>query len=149
MNKTVKVILNILIVIAGLFFFMTFIYMIESIKYENRDVVTKSEQRMNTLDYEIRMRAFDGVLDSYHLERADSLESPEEMEDLYNVGGYAETAFFKRVYEEKGDKDKVKACADNMKRLRGQLGAYEYAADQIDEIISSAPKIVPFEEDEE
>ena len=139
MNKTLKVILNILIVVACLGFLVSFIYLITSIRYKNRDVEDPVETYAGVFDYRLEHRAYGEVLTDYYVHRMSSLTAPEGYEDLYRVGEYAHTAFMTRVYEEKGDAGKVSLMREKAESLRRELGAYEYSADEIDEMIGKAP----------
>lgn len=139
MNKAVKVILNILIALAGIFLFITLIYLGESIKYANREVEDPVDSNMSVFEYELEHKAYDEIMGHYYSERLSSMEAPEGMEPIYRVAEYAHSAFMKRVYEEKGDADKVSKYSANMERLRNELGAYEYAADDLDGIVRNAP----------
>ena len=139
MNKTLKVILNILIVVACLGFLVSFIYLITSIRYKNRDVEDPVETYAGVFDYRLEHRAYGEVLTDYYVHRMSSLTAPEGYEDLYRVGEYAHTAFMSRVYEEKGDAERVSLCSEKMKSLRSQLGDYAYTADEVDEMIRKAP----------
>ena len=139
MSKTVKVILNILIVFAGIFFLCSVIDLCGSIKYANRETEDPAESLMSVFEYELEHKAYDEVLSTYYVQRMSSLEAPEGMEAIYRVAEYAHSAFMMRVYEEKGDENKAGKCAANKKLLRNELGTYEYTADDLDRIVRNAP----------
>lgn len=139
MNKAVKVILNILIVIAGLAFFGLFIDMVGSFKYANREVEDPAETRKDVFEYELKHRAYNEVLGTWYVERMSSLEPSSGMEDIYNVAEYAHSAFMARVYAEKNDGSAIGSNADRMETVKKRLGDYAYTADEVDNIIKKAP----------
>ena len=136
MNKTVKVIMNILTVIAGIILLASVIVMIGSFEYANREVEDPAESQRSVFEYKLKHKAYGEILGTYYSLRLDSFEAPEGMEDIYRVAEYAHTAFMSRVYAEKNDKDMISANAGRMEKLKSSLGAYAYTADEVDEIIS-------------
>ena len=139
MNKAVKIILNILIVVAAIGLFISLILLGESIKYANREQEDPVETEISVFEYDLRHKAYGEVLRGYYVDRLDNYEAPAGMEDIYNVSEYAHYSFMSRVYEEKGDKAKLAANAEKLAGLRNQLGAYSYTADEVDAIIRNAP----------
>ena len=137
MNKTVKVIMNILLVIAGLVFFVSLIGMISSFGYANRETDDPAETQKSVFEYKLKHKAYGEILDTYYVGRLDSFDAPEGMEDIYRVAEYAHAAFMSGVYAEKGDGDRSVRNSAQMEKLKGSLGTYAYAADEIDEIIQS------------
>ena len=139
MNKKVKVILNILIAIAGIVFLVSFGEMVASFKYANRETENPAERTMSVFEYKLKHKAYGEILEDYYAKRLDSFEAPEGMEDLYRVAEYAHNAFMSRVYKEKKDKVMIRANYENTEKLRAQLGSYRYAADEVDDIVKNAP----------
>ena len=139
MNKTLRVILNILIVIAAIVFLVCFIDMILSIGYANRRSEDPAETYAGVFEYELKHRAYGEIMGTYYVRRLDSFTPEAGYEDLYRVAEYAHTAFMTRVYDEKGDPKKASLCREKTEMLRDGLGAYEYTADEVDELISNAP----------
>lgn len=139
MNKIVKVVLNILIVLACIGLFLSFIVLGQSIKYANREVEDPDELTMRVFGYDVEDKSYGEVLESFYVERLSSFEAPEGMEDLYHVAEYAHNAFMSRVYEEKGDAAMLLTNAEKAEILRQQLGDYEFTADEVDEMIERAP----------
>ena len=139
MNKKLRVILNILTVIAAIIFLVSFIAMISSFGYANRDVEDPAETYAGVFEYELKHRAYGEIMGTYYVRRLDSFTAEPGYEDLYRVGEYAHTAFMARVYDEKGDPEKASLCREKTGRLRSELGAYEYTADAVDEMIRNAP----------
>ena len=135
MNKTVRVIMNILLVIAGIVFAASLIGMLGSIKYANREVEDPAESNKSVFEYKLKHKAYGEILGSYYANRLDSFEAAEGMEDIYRVAEYAHTAFMARVYEEKGDKSRASTNAGRMEKLKNSLGAYAYTAEEVDSII--------------
>ena len=139
MNKTLKVILNILIVAAAIVFAISFLDLMFSIQYKNRDVEDPAETFAGVFEYELEHRAYGEIMGHYYVRRMDSFDPPVGYEDLYNVAEYAHTAFMTGVYEEKGDTAKASRYSKKAEELRGSLGSYEYTADVVDEMLRSAP----------
>ena len=140
MNKTLKVILNILIVIASIVFVVCFFYLISSIRYANREVEDPSETYKDVFEYEIKHRAYGEVMGNYYVRRMDNFDPPAGFEDLYRVGEYGHTAFMSRVCDENDDKEKATLYREKAERLRSELGAYEYTADEMDKMMSRRMK---------
>ncbi|MBP5608412.1 MAG: hypothetical protein J6X66_09135 [Lachnospiraceae bacterium] len=139
MNKTAKVILTVLTVIAGLVFFALFVDMMGSFKYANRETEDPAESRMRVFEYKLRHKAYGEIMGTYYSLRLSDMEAQPGMEDIYNVAEYAHAAFMSRVYTEKGDESAVRSNAVKMDELKGSLGEYKYTADEIDEMIRNAP----------
>ena len=139
MNKTVKVIMNILLVIAGLAFLVSLVVMLGSFGYANREVEDPAEQYRSVFEYKLKHKAYGEVLGTYYTKRLDNFDPEEGMEDIYRVAEYAHAAFMSRVYDEKGDSGRAATNASNMEKLKSSLGAYAYTADEVDEMIRNAP----------
>lgn len=135
MNKVLKVILNILIVISLTAFAVSLVNLIFSIRYANRKTEDPAETYAGVFEYELEYRAYGEIMSSYYSRRLASYEPPAGYEDLYRIGEYAHTAFMTGVYDEKGDAGKASLSREKTKKLRKELGAYEYTADEIDEMI--------------
>ena len=136
MNKVLKVILNILIVVFSLAFLVSLINLFSSIEYANREVEDPAETYSGVFDYEIEHRAYGEIMGSYYSRRMGSFTPEPGYENLYSVGEYAHTAFMTGVYEEKGDSKKASAYRDKTRELKKGLGAYEYTADEIDGMLA-------------
>ena len=139
MNKVLKVILTVLIVIAALFFLVSFVDLVSSIRYAHREMEDPAETYVGVFEYELENRAYGEVMEDYYVRRMDNFTPEPGYEDLYRVAEYAHTAFMTRVYDEKGDSAKAASYREKTKNLRSELGSYEYTADEIDEMISRAP----------
>ena len=139
MNKILKVILDILIVIACLVFFALTIEMVGSFKYAHREKEDPIETERSVFEYELRHKSYGEIIDTYYVKRMDNFEPQDGMEDIYNVAEYAHTAFMSRVYAEKGDDRMSESNALRMETVRNRLGAYAYTADEVDEVIRNAP----------
>ena len=139
MNKKIKVILNVLLVMAAIVFFFGVIYLISSFSYKNREKEDPAETYAGVLEYELKHRAYGEVLGDYYAKRLDNFEAPAGYEDLYRVAEYAHTAFMIRVYDEKQDQVKASAFRDKAAGLRNGLGAYEYTADEVEGMLRNAP----------
>ena len=85
MNKILKVILNIMIVIASLAFFVCFVLMIQSFKYKNREVEDPAETYAGVFEYKLRHRAYGEIIGDYYSRRMDSFGPVAGYEDLYKV----------------------------------------------------------------
>ncbi len=142
MNKAAKVILNILIVIAGAAFLAMMIYLGGSFSYKNREKEDKAERSRRVFEYELENRAYNEIMDSYYVYHNSVKDDPEEeeaMQDIYRVAEYAHAAFMSRVYQEKGDESAVRANAQKMEKLKENLGDYSYTAEEVNEMIQKAP----------
>ena len=135
MNKRLKVILNIMIIIAAIVFAVTFLELIASIQYANREVEDPAEVYAGVFEYELEHRAYGEIMGQYYVRRMKSMDPPAGYEDLYRVAEYAHTAFMTRVYDEKGDAEKASLYREKAATLRKELGAYEYTADDVDEML--------------
>lgn len=135
MNKTLRVILNILLVAASLALAISLLNLMFSIQYANREVEDPVERDRRVFEYELKHRAYNEILGGYYSERIGSLEPGAGYEDIYRIGGYAHAAFMSRVCDEKGDAKKATTYRDKAAGIRKELGPYEYAADEIDEVI--------------
>ena len=139
MNKMVKVILDILIVIACLVFFALTIEMVSSYRYAHREKEDPVETERRVFEYELRHKSYGEIIDTYYVKRMYNFEPQDGMEDIYNVAEYAHAAFMSRVYAEKGDDRMSESNALRMETVRNRLGAYAYTADEVDEVIRNAP----------
>ena len=135
MNKTLRVILNILTVIALIAFVGCFLNFVSSIKYANREVEDPAETYAGVFEYELKHRAYGEIMGDYYVRRMKSFDPPAGYEDLYRIGEYAHSAFMSRVCEEKGDSGKESLYREKADKLRKELGDYEYTAGEIDEMI--------------
>ena len=138
MNKVLKVILNILIVVFSLAFLVSLINLFSSIEYANREVEDPAKTYAGVFDYEIEHRAYGEILGSYYSRRMGSFTPEPGYENLYSVGEYAHAAFMTRVYDEKGDRERSSADMEKIKTLRKEMGDYEYTADEIDKMLQAA-----------
>ena len=136
MNKTLKVILNILIAAASIVFAGCFLNLIFSVQYANREVEDPAKTYADVFEYELKHRAYGEIVEDYHVKRMDNFAPPAGYEDLYRVAEYAHTAFMSRVCDKKGEPEKASLYRDKAEGLRKELGTYEYTADEIDEMIS-------------
>lgn len=139
MNKKVKVVLNVLIVIASLVCLVLFVNMIASVRYANRKVEDPAESERRVFEYELEHKSYGEVMETYYARRLFAFEPQPGLEDIYNVAQYAHAAFMAPVYEQKGDEDMIRANADRLKAARDRLGDYVYTADEVDELIRNAP----------
>ena len=139
MNKALKIILNILITVAALLFFVCLIDMFGSIKYAHREVEDPAERYAGVFEYELKHRAYGEVMSDYYVRRLSSMTPQPGYENLYKVAEYAHTAFMVRVMEEKGDAEKAASLSAKAEGLREALGAYAYTADEVDEMLQNAP----------
>ena len=139
MNNIVKVILDILIVIACLVFFALTIEMVSSYRYAHREKEDPIETERRVFEYELRHKSYGEIIDTYYVKRMYNFEPQDGMEDIYNVAEYAHAAFMSRVYAEKGDDRMSESNALRMETVRNRLGAYAYTADEVDEVIRNAP----------
>ncbi|MCR4762038.1 MAG: hypothetical protein K5696_00765 [Lachnospiraceae bacterium] len=135
MNKKLKVILNILIVVASIVFFFCIINLILSIRYANRDVEDPAETYAGVFEYELEHRAYGEIMGDYYVRRLDAFTPEAGYEDLYRVAEYAHSAFMIMVCEEKNDPEKASLYGKKAESLRSELGAYAYTADEVDEMI--------------
>ena len=139
MNKMVKVILDILIVIACLAFLFLTIEMVSSYRYVHREKEDPIETERSVFEYELRHKSYGEIMSTYYAKRMYNFEPQAGMEDIYNVAEYAHAAFMSRVYAEKGDDRMSESNALRMENVRNRLGAYAYTADEVDEVIRNAP----------
>ena len=128
-------ILNILIVIASVAFVLSLLNFIFSVQYANREVEDPAETFAGVLEYELGHRAYGEIAGHYYSQRMNSYDPPAGYENLYRIGEYAHSAFMGRVCDEKGDLKKASLYREKTKNLRKELGDYEYAADEIDDMI--------------
>jgi len=138
MNKTLRVILNILIVIASLVLLVYIVDMISSFKYANREVEDPAETYAGVFEYLLDHRAYGEITDDYYCQRLDNWTPKAGYENLYKVAEYAHTAFMTRVYDEKGDKEKAALCREKTDSMRKDLGDYKYTADEVDTMIEKS-----------
>ena len=139
MNKMVKVILDILIVIACLAFLFLTIEMVSSYRYVHREKEDPIETERSVFEYELRHKSYGEIMSTYYAKRMYNFEPQAGMEDIYNVAEYAHAAFMSRVYVEKGEDRMSESNALRMETVRNRLGAYAYTADEVDEVIRNAP----------
>ena len=139
MNKVLRVILNILIVIASIALLVCVIDLIGSIKYANREVEDPAETYAGVFEYKLEHRAYGEIMGDYYVERLHSFSAPAGYEDLYRIGEYAHTAFMSRVCAEKGDSGKEALYKEKAQAIGKELGTYEYTAAEIDGMLDKAP----------
>ena len=139
MNKAMRVMLNIMIVIAAIVLFFCLVNLALSIQYANREVEDPVKTYQGIFEYELKNRAYGEIMGDYYVRRLSSFTPQPGYEDLYRVAEYAHNDFMIRVFEEKGDTDKASAYIEKKEKLKRQLGAYEYTADEVDEMIKNAP----------
>ncbi|MCR4897039.1 MAG: hypothetical protein K5891_09720 [Lachnospiraceae bacterium] len=139
MNKVVKIVLNILIVVASLILLVSIVNLASSIKYVNREVEDPAETYAGIFDYLLEKRSYGEVVDDYHFQRRETFDPTTGYENLFLVGEYGHDAFMARVFAEMGDDSRASACRERMRSLRGGMGDYAFAADEIDEMIANAP----------
>jgi len=133
MNRPLKVIFNILIVVAAL----GVLLMIFMIKDEIAHNANKEEKNvMSSFDYEVKHRAYGEVTDTYFVYHTKFIELPEDYEETKLTAEYANLSFMLGVYEEKGDDKKAKACSDRMEEIKKQMDKYRFTADEIDKIMA-------------
>ena len=138
MNKKIKLLLNILIAVAAVAFFVCFVVMIGSFSYrkeQNAKIPEGEAMDMRVFDYRLKHKAYGEILNSYFTDLYSSMEPPEAIAMTYYVSDYANTAFMRRVYEEKKDAERERACREKLARIRTTLGDYAYTADELDEIL--------------
>ena len=139
MNKKLKLVFHILIGIAGIIFVLSFMDMMFSIQYANREIPDETESNVSVFEYKLKHRAYGEITNSYFTDRMQSMEVPEGEEKIYLTAEYANTAFMKRLYEEKKDEKMVKSCQERLADLSSKLGEYVHATVEIDEMIQKAP----------
>ena len=135
LNKILKIVLNIAIVIAAFIFIVEASVLKQSGEYANKDMAEEYAGEMGVFEYKLRHKAYGEILKSYFTDRMYSMEAPEELSATYLVASYANTAFLNRIYQEKADKKNMAACDIKMEDIRSELGEYAYTADEIDEIV--------------
>lgn len=140
MNKAVRVILDIPIVIAGIAFLGMIAVTKDSFRYAGREKEDPVEVERRLFEYELRHRSYGEIMYDYYFERMMRPEPQPGLEDLYHVAEYAHAAFMSRVYAEKGDEQAVASNAAKRSELKSALGDYAYTADEVDEMIRTAPR---------
>ena len=137
MNKLLKTVFNILIVIAALGVLLM-LFMIKDAAVKN---ATKEEKNvMTSFDYEVRHRAYGEVADTYFIYDTKFLEVPVNFEETLLTAEYVNMSFMQGVYEEKGDQQKAKACRDRQEAIKNELVQYRFTADEIDQIMTAYQK---------
>ena len=123
---------------AAVAFFVCFVVMIDSFSYrkeQNAKIPEDEAMTMRVFDYKLKHKAYGEILNSYFTDLYSSMEPPEAIAMTYYVSDYANTAFMRRVYEEKKDAERERACREKLARIRTTLGDYAYTADELDEIL--------------
>ena len=138
MNKKLKIILIVLIVIASVVFIALYIGMNASIRYANRETEDPVETERRVFEYELSHRAYGEVMGDYYSDRLSFFEPQPGTEDIYNVAEYAHTTFMSEVYAAKGDERMIRANAERRQTAKDRLGAYAYTADEIDRLCQSS-----------
>ena len=134
MNRSLKVVFNILIAAAAL----GILLMLFMIKDEIVNNAKKEEKNvMRSFDYEVKHRAYGEVTDTYFVYGTKFLEVPEGFEETKLTAEYAHLSFMLGVYEEKGDDKKAKECRDRLEEIKSQMDQYRFTADEIDKIMAA------------
>jgi hypothetical protein len=135
MSKKVKVILDILIVLAAIFCFAACISMISAYKFAQKRDIDEAESDKRVFAYRVEKKAYGKIVSEYYLDRCNSPLPPEGREDLHHVAAYAHAAFMDRVYQTKGDEKKIAESNETLRQCRAELGDYSYTADEVDEML--------------
>lgn len=134
MNRSLKVVFNILIAAAAL----GILIMLFMIKDEIVNNAKKEEKNvMRSFEYEVKHRAYGEVTDTYFVYGTKFLEVPEGFEETKLTAEYAHLSFMLGVYEEKGDDKKAKECRDRSEEIKSQMDQYRFTADEIDKIMAA------------
>ncbi|MBQ8122956.1 MAG: hypothetical protein IJ170_06555 [Ruminococcus sp.] len=134
MNRSLKVVFNILIAAAAL----GILLMLFMIKDEIVNNAKKEEKNvMRSFEYEVKHRAYGEVTDTYFVYGTKFLEVPEGFEETKLTAEYAHLSFMLGVYEEKGDDKKAKECRDRSEEIKSQMDQYRFTADEIDKIMTA------------
>lgn len=134
MNRSLKVVFNILIAAAAL----GILLMVFMIKDEIVNNAKKEEKNvMRSFEYEVKHRAYGEVTDTYFVYGTKFLEVPEGFEETKLTAEYAHLSFMLGVYEEKGDDKKAKECRDRSEEIKSQMDQYRFTADEIDKIMAA------------
>ena len=134
MNRSLKVVFNILIAAAAL----GILLMLFMIKDEIVNNAKKEEKNvMRSFEYEVKHRAYGEVTDTYFVYGTKFLEVPEGFEETKLTAEYAHLSFMMGVYEEKGDDKKAKECRDRSEEIKSQMDQYRFTADEIDKIMAA------------
>ncbi len=134
MNRSLKVVFNILIAAAAL----GILLMLFMIKDEIVNNAKKEEKNvMRSFEYEVKHRAYGEVTDTYFVYGTKFLEVPEGFEESKLTAEYAHLSFMLGVYEEKGDDKKAKECRDRSEEIKSQMDQYRFTADEIDKIMAA------------
>lgn len=134
MNKSLKVVFNILIAAAAL----GILLMLFMIKDEIVNNAKKEEKNvMRSFEYEVKHRAYGEVTATYFVYGTKFLEVPEGFEETKLTAEYAHLSFMLGVYEEKGDDKKAKECRDRSEEIKSQMDQYRFTADEIDKIMAA------------
>ena len=136
MNKTLKIILNILIGIAALGCLVFFIEYAGSVTYAHREIEDPSISAMQVFDYEVSHKAYGELVSGYFSDRISDFDAPAGEEILYATAEYANRSFLSKAYEEQGNAEKIASCEAKKAELREKLGDYDFAADEIDAILN-------------
>ena len=134
MNKTLKLVFNILIVVAA-FGVLLMLSMIKDAVVQNANKEEKNVMRC--FEYEVKHRAYGEVASTYFIYDTKFLEVPEGFEETKLTAEYANLSFMLGVYEEKGDDKKAKACSDKLEEIKSQMDQYRFTADEIDKIMAA------------
>ncbi len=140
MNKKLRIILNIAIIIASVAFIAVFAGMVSSFNYKkNLEDEDTTEIDLSVFEYELKHKAYGEILSHYYANRMDNMAAPEGLEVVYMTADYAHTSFMSRVYNEKGDTAKETQSIEKLQQIRSNLGDHSYITDEVDDIIRSAP----------
>lgn len=136
LNKILKTIFNIAIVIAAVLCLLFFVDMKSSFDHAKEHETVDIDSEMGTFNYKLKHKAYSEVVDHYFTDRMYSMTAAEGLEKQYLVAEYANTAFLRRIYAEKNDASAEKRCMDKLDDIRGKLDDYAYTAEEIDSVIS-------------
>ncbi len=134
MNKSLKLVFNILIVIASL----CILIILSMIKDEAARNANKEERNdMSSFEYYVKHRAYGEVADSYFVYGTKFMQVPEDFEESRLTAEYVNLSFMLGVYEEKGDDVKAEECRDRLEEIKDQMDKYRFTADEIDNIAAA------------
>lgn len=137
-SKVVNVVLNILIVLAGIAFIVCFSFMLTSFKEKNEKKEDPAESYNMVFEYELRHKAYHEIMDSVYALRMKNYEPEKGFENMYNVAEYAHTVFMARIYEAQGNAGKIDLNRSRMEAVKGKLGDYAYTAEDVEAMVDTA-----------
>ncbi len=134
-NKYTVLIINSLLVIAGIAFLICLIDMIYSFRYRFREMSDPSEEYAAVFEYQLEHKAYNEILDSYHVLRMQDLDPKPGSENIYRAGAYADAAFMVPVYEAEHSDVRSEKNEQKLAVIRNELGDHIQIADDIDKIV--------------